>query len=136
VSVTASAFAFDGFAGAANQIVKRPRSDAARQRQLLEVLKQGFRISAEARRWLPDLDWLFATARRPAVHHGEEWYETVPHPELDTHVSVEHRDYSAAGAERALGIAFDVVETCLAKPKPALEEWARSRLVYVSEWLR
>jgi hypothetical protein len=42
-------------------------------------------------------------------------------------VSVEDRDYSAAGAERAVEIAMDVVDTCFKNPKPVTAEWVELR---------
>jgi hypothetical protein len=74
--------------------------------------------------------------RDPAVHHGEEFHETVPHPELEVHVSVEDRDYSAAGAERAVTIALDIVRTCFENLKLVTAEWVERRRPVLEQLLR
>jgi hypothetical protein len=136
VAVSASAFAIDGLYGAVKQVVTPPPSNAARQRRILELLKFAFRIGPKVGIWLSELDWVFADVRRPAVHHGEEFHETVPHPELEVHVSVEDRDYSAAGAERAVRIALDVVHTCFDNPKPVTAEWVERRRPVMEQLLK
>lgn len=134
VAVTASAFALDGMYGAVKRVMDEPtpstpcQSGEARHKQIRALFKRAFSLGPKGDAWRGDFKWLFVDLRAPGVHHGEEPYETVPHPEIeDMDVSVEHRNYSAASAERAVAFAREVVKTCLDNPKPATEEWVASR---------
>lgn len=125
VAVTPSAFALDGLYGALTQVLGRRRGKRG-WRPTLRQLALGFDVGPKAKTWSTQLEWHFER-RQPAVHHDEKSYETVPHPELEAHVSVEDRDYSAAGAERAVGIALDIVRTCVENPKPVTADWVESQ---------
>ena len=129
VAVSAASFALDAFYGSVKPLVDPPGSGAARERQIFECLKLGFQIGPYASRFLDDLDWLFET-RRNAVHHSEQWEPAVPVRETEETIVIggpETFNFSADSAERACGIAREVIQTCLENPKSATAEWAEKR---------
>jgi hypothetical protein len=136
VAVSASAFPIDGLYGALRQLLPEPAKKKARWRKIVALLDSAFELGPRVQAWRTELKWLFVEVRHPTVHHGEESHETVPHPELDAHLSVEDRNYSAAGAERAVAIALDVVDTCFNNPKPVTAEWVERRRPLLGQLLR
>ena len=129
VAITAAAFALDAFYGTVKPMVSPPKSDAARERQILECLKLGFKIGKHAPRWQEELDWLFTT-RDNAVHHSEELQETVVVRMTAETVVVggsETFNFSADSAERAARVVAEIIQTCLENPKAPLRDWAKLR---------
>lgn len=129
IAVTAAGFALDGFYGSVKPLVNPPPSKAARERQVLECLKLGFKLGQRPTKWLQELDWLFA-ARRNAVHHSEKFEPTVVvRATAETVVAggPETFNYSVASAERAHGLASEIIQTCLDNPKAVTREWADQR---------
>ena len=135
VAITAAAFALDGLYGAVKPLLNPPASSAPRQRQILEVLKLGFKLGRKPHKWLTEFDWL-DEVRDSAVHHGEKPQPQVPHPEIDDlRIAFESGDFSAANAERAAVLVLDVVTTCFESPKPATRDWVERRRSAVEEVL-
>lgn len=134
VAIAAAAHALDGLYGSLKPMVGSAPSDAARHRQVLELLKHGFAIGKKSHEWADEFEWLFEL-RDWAVHHGESDLEPVRHPTLPTNVAPESAAYSATSAERAFELLRDVLRTCLRNPKPATREWAEVRLVHVENVL-
>jgi len=99
-----------------------PRSSPPRPRQLRETLKHGFRIPAQ--RWEKELDTLFAL-RDGAVHPEALVREPQPHP-LGVNTAIEYVVYRCETATEELDLLLEILETCIERPKPALEEWATS----------
>jgi len=99
-----------------------PRSGPPRPRKLQETLKHGFRISAQ--RWVKELDELFEL-RDGAVHPEALLTEPQPHP-LGVNTAVEYVVYRCESATETLDLLLEILETCIERPKPALEEWATS----------
>ena len=130
IAVTAAAFSLDAFYGSVKPLVKPPANKSARERQILECLKLGFKVGRHTARWQRELDWLFET-RRNAVHHSEKFKPTVVvRTTNETLVAggPETFNFSADSAERAATFASELIQTCLDNPKPATQEWAEMRL--------
>lgn len=130
VAIVSAASAVDAFYGTVKPLISPPRSKAARERQILECLKLGFAIGDRAKRWLEDLDWLFAI-RGNAVHHSEVWEQMTVVRETEETVVLGGRttfDFSSASASRAAEIAQDIIHTCLQCPKPSTADWVQRRL--------
>lgn len=128
-AIVAAALALDGFYGSVKAVIPAPKMNAARARQILELLKLGFAIGREAQRWMTDLDWLFDLRDR-AVHHAEVMapYVVVRKTELTDVVGArESYELSALNAKRAAAVSGEVLSTCLMRPKPAMKEWCEKR---------
>jgi len=99
-----------------------PRSGPPRPRKLQETLKHGFRIRGQ--RWEKELDKLFEL-RDGAVHPEALLGKPQPHP-LGVNTAFEYVVYRCEAATEALDLLFEILETCIERPKPALEQWATS----------
>lgn len=129
VAIVAAAHAVDGFYGSVTELIGTQSKRAKRPRKILESLKRGFEIGAEAERYRTELDWLF-TCRDKAVHHSENYREVVTVRTTSTTRVLgapEALDFSADAAERAAALAVDLIATCLDRPKALTQQWATQR---------
>lgn len=129
VAVGAAAYALDGFYGSIKPLVNPPRSRGKRSRQILEALKLGFRIGSHAPRWQGELDWLFET-RDSSVHHAEDFRPVVVSRTTEKTILAggpECFSFSAESAGRAALLTFEIVRSCLERPKAATKAWAMER---------
>lgn len=125
VAIMATAHALDGLYDQIRGFApsRQGKGRPARQRVILEAIKDCFKVGKHWQRWLVELDWLFAL-RDPAVHPMHKAGPTVVHPSAWGNVAAEYADYSADNAERALKLLEDVLRTCVDNAKPASREWA------------
>jgi hypothetical protein len=129
VALAAAAFAIDAFYGALRPIVKPPRSNASRDKQVFELLKHGFKVGREQRHWESQLKWLFAERDR-CVHHSEKPRPLVPRvspAEVVMMVVPEALNFSAANARKAADIVAEIFDYCFANPKPVTATWTERR---------
>lgn len=121
IAITATAHALDGLYDQIRLYVpKRPKGRPARQRLILETIKQCFLVGTDQQRWLELFDWLDAL-RDPAVHPEHKAGPALAHPSgWVGNVAAEYVEYSAANAEKALALLEDVLRTCVAKPRPTV----------------
>jgi hypothetical protein len=145
VAVSASAHALDAFYGKVRQVGTLPpntwetweRNKTRQWGRILETLKHCFDIGRHASRWAGALEWLF-DLRDSAVHHTSEARPTVLHPTGRSHVAQETLDYSLEAAQRAVGLAIEVMTTCLESPRPGqsdIKAWVEA-MPHVPEALR
>jgi hypothetical protein len=144
VAVSASSHALDAFYGKVRQVGTLPPNtwswEQNRTRQwgrILETLKHCFDIGRHGSRWAGELEWLF-DLRDSAVHHTSEARPTVPHPTGRSNVSQETLDYSLEAAQRAVGVAMEVMTTCLESPRsgqPDIKTWVE-KMPHVPDALR
>lgn len=129
IAIAAAAHAIDGFYGAVVEQVKPPKSNARRNRQILETLKLGFSVGPSAANWLVELDWLFHV-RDDIVHHGERLRPVVVSRTTSETVVLggpEAFNLSSISARRAADLATGVIVECAANPKTALRDWRSVR---------
>lgn len=122
IAVSASAHALDALYGVFREIVG-PVSTEQRWSTILETIKHAAYVSGSAGggRWATEFEWLF-DLRDAAVHFEEKTQPAVPHP-TGTHTGAENVAYSLESATPAVDLLFEVLKTCMTKPRPALVEW-------------
>ncbi len=124
IAITATAHALDGLYDQIRGFAPaRRKGRPARQRLILETIRECFNVSKHWKGWLVQFDWLDGL-RDPAVHPEHKAGPVVQHPSGWGGTAPEYVDYSAANAEKALVLLDDVLRTCAENPKPATREWA------------
>jgi hypothetical protein len=132
VAVAAASHALDALYGETFKLALPPelvaaRQDPSRRRpprpcQINEALKHGF-LFHPADRFQKRLDVLFSQLRNPAVHPKTSLNPPSRHP-LGVDVAREYDLYRCETATDAVNLLIEVLETCAAKPKPALWAWS------------
>jgi hypothetical protein len=93
-----------------------------RQNSIVERLKLCFDVGKQSHRWLDDFGWLYGLRDRQ-LHPEHKAWPVVAHPSGWGNVPILYADYSADNAEKALALLRDVVQTCVASPKPGSRPW-------------
>jgi hypothetical protein len=98
------------------------RGGPPRPRKINEALKHGFRLRP-AGRFQARLDTLF-NLRDDAVHAETGFAAPTPHP-LGVHVAREYQLYRLEQVHAALDLLMEILETCVERPRVALEPWSQ-----------
>jgi hypothetical protein len=137
VAITSAANALDAVFGSLKRVDpwKPPggrRPGVKRSGEILEQLKQSFAVGKYAREWSQDLEWVFKL-RDDIVHHGEEPRSMVitAADERDILLSATEAYFlTASSARKAVGLVEQILQVCLAQPRPRVVRWAeRARLL-------
>jgi hypothetical protein len=92
-----------------------------RYAQIYETLKRGFHAKRE---WRDGLQWLFRQQRDAALHATTGYDIPQTHP-LGVDTAPEYVIYRCEHAVRAVDLMLEVLATCVERPRPALESWAK-----------
>lgn len=88
--------------------------------RIYDALTRGFHAKT---RWRGELEWLFQEQRNAPLHGMSRGDIPHAHP-LGTSTAPEYTIYTSENSERAVDLMLDVLETCVARPRPQLEQWA------------
>ncbi len=119
VAVSAAAHALDALYGQliTDAIRAAGPKGKGREAHIRECLKRRFKTGRRDVAWVQEFDWLFKL-RDAAVHAEVKLLPPVAHPSGIGNSGQVSADYSAEAAMRAVDLLIDVLETCIANPKP------------------